>query len=52
MGCREAGVLVRPLGRGVAVSPPLTIQEQDIARIGDALHAGLEKVAEAVGAVA
>ncbi|EHN10377.1 Omega-amino acid--pyruvate aminotransferase [Patulibacter medicamentivorans] len=52
MGCREAGVLVRPLGRGVAVSPPLTVQEQDIARIGDALHAGLEKVAEAVGAVA
>ncbi|MDX8153863.1 aminotransferase class III-fold pyridoxal phosphate-dependent enzyme [Patulibacter brassicae] len=44
LGAREAGVLVRPLARGVAVSPPLTVSLRDIARIGDALHAGLEAV--------
>ncbi len=34
---REAGVIVRALGRGVAVSPPLIIEPDEIALIGDAL---------------
>ena len=45
MACREAGVLVRPLGRGVATSPPLTITEDEIALIGDALERGVERLA-------
>ena len=35
---REQGVLARPLGRGVAVSPPLTATEEQIEMIGDALE--------------
>ena len=35
--CREAGVLVRPLGTGIAVSPPLTVGEDEI----DLLAAGI-----------
>jgi len=34
---RERGVLVRPLGRGVAVSPPLTMQPEQLETIGDTL---------------
>ncbi len=34
---RERGVLVRPLGRGVAVSPPLTVDTNHLEMIGDAL---------------
>ena len=34
---RERGVLARPLGRGVAVSPPLTVQGDHLEMIGDAL---------------
>ena len=41
-GAREAGVLVRGLGKGVAVSPPLTITEDEIRLLGEGLHAGLE----------
>jgi adenosylmethionine-8-amino-7-oxononanoate aminotransferase len=37
MKMREHGVLVRPLGRGVAVSPPLTVTPDHLALIGDAL---------------
>jgi len=37
MAMREHGVLVRPIGRGVAASPPLTIQSEQIRMIGDAL---------------
>jgi adenosylmethionine-8-amino-7-oxononanoate aminotransferase len=39
---REQGVLARPLGRGVAVSPPLTATEEHIEMIGDALVTGVE----------
>jgi adenosylmethionine-8-amino-7-oxononanoate aminotransferase len=46
--CREAGVLVRPLGRGIALSPPLTITEAEIAELGAALVAGLDAVARRV----
>ena len=38
---REEGVLVRTLGRGVAVSPPLTVQDEHIGLIADAIGAGL-----------
>jgi len=39
--CREEGLLVRALAGGVAVSPPLTIDEQQIEEIGTGIAAGL-----------
>jgi len=39
---REAGVVVRPLGRGVAVSPPLTIESEQLEMIGEALAQALD----------
>lgn len=41
LACRERGLLVRALATGVAVSPPLTISEQQIAEIGTGLAEGL-----------
>jgi putrescine---pyruvate transaminase len=41
LACREEGLLVRALATGVAVSPPLTIAEQQIAEIGEGIAAGL-----------
>jgi adenosylmethionine-8-amino-7-oxononanoate aminotransferase len=38
---REKGVLLRPLGRGVAVSPPLTVQEEHIGLMAEAIGEGL-----------
>ena len=51
-GAREAGVLVRGLGKGVAVSPPLTIaDDEEIALLGESIRAGLDALpAEAPGA--
>ena len=43
--CRDAGVIVRPLGRGIAVSPPLTITEGQLRELGAALAAGLDALA-------
>jgi putrescine aminotransferase len=43
-GAREAGVLVRPMGTGVAVSPPLTITVAQIQEIADGIRAGLGAV--------
>jgi adenosylmethionine-8-amino-7-oxononanoate aminotransferase len=40
-GARERGVLVRPLGRGVAVSPPLIAELEHFALIADAIGHGL-----------
>jgi adenosylmethionine-8-amino-7-oxononanoate aminotransferase len=34
---RDAGVMVRPLGKGVAVSPPLTIENEQLELIGEVL---------------
>jgi putrescine---pyruvate transaminase len=50
LACRDGGVLVRPLPRGLAVSPPLTISEDQIALLADTMRAGLEVLqsAEAV----
>jgi len=42
---RDAGVIARGLGRGLAVSPPLTITEDEIAQIGEGLATGLAAVA-------
>ncbi len=41
MAAREAGVLVRGLGRGVAVSPPLSADADHFAMIHDAVAEGL-----------
>ena len=43
--CRESGVLVRPLLRGIAISPPLTIEPSEIAAIGAAIAEGLDRLA-------
>jgi putrescine---pyruvate transaminase len=42
---REHGVLVRPLGSAVAVSPPLTADEQHFALIAEAIDYGLAALA-------
>jgi putrescine aminotransferase len=42
---REHGVLVRPLGSAVAVSPPLTADEQHFALIAEAIDHGLAALA-------
>jgi adenosylmethionine-8-amino-7-oxononanoate aminotransferase len=44
---RDAGgVFVRPLGRGVAVSPPLPITREEIKLLAQGLRAGLERMSE------
>ena len=48
--CREIGLLVRPLGRGVAVSPPLICDHDDIAFLGERIATGLDRAAAAVAA--
>ncbi|HEY3686140.1 MAG TPA: aminotransferase class III-fold pyridoxal phosphate-dependent enzyme [Streptosporangiaceae bacterium] len=42
MAVRAQGVLVRPLGTGVAISPPLTITPEHLAIVRDALAAALD----------
>jgi putrescine aminotransferase len=44
LACRDEGVLVRPLGTGVAVSPPLTCCQEEIELIAAAISAGLERL--------
>jgi adenosylmethionine-8-amino-7-oxononanoate aminotransferase len=48
---RPHGVLLRPLGREVAVSPPLIITVEEIAMIAGAIRAGLDDLAETVESV-
>lgn len=43
-GCREAGLLTRTLGAGLAVSPPLTIEAEELELLGRALASGIEAV--------
>jgi putrescine---pyruvate transaminase len=43
-GAREAGVLVRPLLRGVAVSPPLIVDESHLSEMAGAIRAGLDRL--------
>jgi adenosylmethionine-8-amino-7-oxononanoate aminotransferase len=47
---RERGVLVRPLGDGVAVSPPLTATEEHFGLAADAILHGLETLLAAASA--
>jgi adenosylmethionine-8-amino-7-oxononanoate aminotransferase len=42
--CRSAGVLVRPLGRGIAVSPPLICGEEEIELLAAGIDRGLELI--------
>ncbi len=42
MEARRAGVLIRPLGRAVALSPPLTMTTDQLAQVGEAIGAGLD----------
>jgi adenosylmethionine-8-amino-7-oxononanoate aminotransferase len=42
----DHGVLLRPLGDVVVLMPPLSITEDEIATIVDALVASLDEVAE------
>ena len=44
-GAREAGVLVRPLGRGLALSPPLTADPEHFGMAAGAIEHGLERLA-------
>jgi adenosylmethionine-8-amino-7-oxononanoate aminotransferase len=41
---REAGVLVRPLGSSLAVSPPLTVTEDELVLIAQAIGTGLDRI--------
>jgi putrescine aminotransferase len=45
-GARDEGVIVRPLARGVAISPPLTIEPEQLHAIGTALASALERVVD------
>jgi putrescine---pyruvate transaminase len=42
LACRERGLLVRALASGVAVSPPLTIAEPQLAELGAGIAGGLD----------
>ncbi len=48
-GAREAGVLVRPLLKGVAVSPPLICDGTHIDLIRQGIEAGLERIGSGSG---
>lgn len=41
---RELGVIVRPLGKALAVSPPLIVTEEEIGLIGKAFREGLDEL--------
>ncbi|MER5394667.1 aspartate aminotransferase family protein [Saccharopolyspora sp. NPDC002686] len=41
---RELGVIVRPLGKALAVSPPLTIAKSEIEMLGKAIKEGLDTI--------
>ena len=43
-GARAAGVIVRPLLRGVAVSPPLVVDSSHLAELADGISAGLARL--------
>jgi putrescine---pyruvate transaminase len=46
-GAREAGVLIRPLLSGVAMSPPLTCDHEHIQLLADAIRTGLDRLGSA-----
>jgi putrescine---pyruvate transaminase len=46
-GAREAGVLVRPLLGSVALSPPLTVEQEHLRQLADGISAGLDRLESA-----
>jgi adenosylmethionine-8-amino-7-oxononanoate aminotransferase len=46
-GAREAGVLVRPLLGALAVSPPLTVEQEHLDLLAEAFGAGLDALSGA-----
>jgi putrescine---pyruvate transaminase len=42
--CREEGVLVRPLGRGIAMSPPLVCTEEELEILATGIADALERL--------
>jgi len=42
--CREAGLMVRPMGHLVVLSPPVVVTKSDIDEIVERLRVGIEKV--------
>jgi adenosylmethionine-8-amino-7-oxononanoate aminotransferase len=46
-GAREAGVLVRPLLGAVAVSPPLTVEQEHLDLLAEGIRAALDRLGEA-----
>ena len=48
---RERGVLCRPLGSGVAVSPPLTVQDEHLQLIGEALDGAFGDAPQRIAAM-
>jgi len=42
--CRSSGVLVRPLGSGIAISPPLILGEDELTILADGITAGLDQI--------
>lgn len=51
LACREAGVLVRPLAKGIAVSPPLVCGRTEIALLAEGIREALERVGAASAVV-
>ncbi|MFN8164425.1 MAG: aminotransferase class III-fold pyridoxal phosphate-dependent enzyme [Solirubrobacterales bacterium] len=45
---REAGVLLRPLGTCLGISPPLTISEQEIELIPQAIESALDRATQSI----
>src|SRR3954469_14873581 len=50
LACRQAGVLVHPFGWGIAVSPPLIVGEEEIARLAEGIADGLDRLVPAARA--
>ena len=49
---RDRGVLVRPLGDGVAISPPLIATREDVETAANAISGALDAVASELGVTA
>jgi len=48
VACRARGVIVRPIGNIIVVSPPLIFTEQDVDVLLDALYAAIQEVTPAL----
>ena len=44
MAARDRGVFVRPLGDVVVIMPPLSIEEEELVQIAEAVQYGLREV--------